>query len=32
MLEARRELAVIWDNRACPEFRGVGITGFHYAV
>ncbi|MGD0879134.1 MAG: hypothetical protein ABSA01_13450 [Anaerolineales bacterium] len=24
-LEARRELAVLWDTRVCPEFRGVGI-------
>lgn len=32
MLEARRELAVLWDIRARPEYRGVGIPLFRYAV
>ena len=32
MLEARRELAVLWDIRVCPEFRGVGIPLFRDAA
>jgi GNAT superfamily N-acetyltransferase len=32
MLEARRELAVLWDIRVCPEYRGVGIPLFKYAA
>jgi len=32
MLEARRELAVLWDIRVCPEYRGVGIPLFRYAA
>jgi GNAT superfamily N-acetyltransferase len=32
MLEARRELAVLWDIRVCPEYRGVGILLFRHAA
>jgi GNAT superfamily N-acetyltransferase len=32
MLEARRELAVLWDIRVCPEYRRVGIPLFRYAA
>jgi GNAT superfamily N-acetyltransferase len=32
MLEARRELAVLWDIRVRPEYRGVGIPLFRYAA
>jgi len=32
MLEARRDLAVLWDIRVCPEYRGVGIPLFKYAA
>ena len=32
MLEARRDLAVLWDIRVCPEYRGVGIPLFRYAA
>ena len=32
MLEARRELSVLWDIRVCPEYRGVGIPLFRYAA
>ncbi len=32
MLEARRELAVLWDIRVCPEYRGAGILLFRYAA
>jgi len=32
MLEARREMAVLWDICVCPEFRGVGILLFRYAA
>ena len=32
MLEARKDLAVLWDIRVCPEYRGVGIPLFRYAT
>ncbi len=32
MLESRKDLAVLWDIRACPEYRGVGIMLFRYAA
>ena len=32
MLEARRDLSVLWDIRVCPEYRGVGIPLFKYAA
>jgi GNAT superfamily N-acetyltransferase len=32
MLEARRELAVLWDIRVCQENRGVGIPLFLHAA
>ena len=32
MLEARRELAVLWDIRVCPEYRGAGIPLFRHAA
>jgi GNAT superfamily N-acetyltransferase len=32
MLEARRDLAVLWDIRVCPEWRGVGIPLFRHAA
>jgi GNAT superfamily N-acetyltransferase len=32
MLEARRDLSVLWDIRVCPEYRGVGIALFRYAA
>jgi GNAT superfamily N-acetyltransferase len=32
MLEARRDLSVLWDIRVCPEYRGVGIPLFRYAA
>jgi len=32
MLEARRELAVLWDIRVNPEYRGAGIPLFRYAA
>jgi GNAT superfamily N-acetyltransferase len=32
MLEARRDLSVLWDIRVRPEYRGVGIPLFRYAV
>jgi GNAT superfamily N-acetyltransferase len=32
MLEARKELSVLWDIRVCPEWRGVGIPLFKYAA
>jgi GNAT superfamily N-acetyltransferase len=32
MLEARRDLAVLWDIRVRPEFRGAGILLFRHAA
>jgi GNAT superfamily N-acetyltransferase len=32
MLEARPDLAVLWDIRVCPEYRGVGIPLFRHAA
>jgi GNAT superfamily N-acetyltransferase len=32
MLEGRRDLAVLWDLRVPPSFRGAGIALFHYAA
>ncbi len=32
MLEARKDLSVLWDIRVAPEFRGAGITLFRYAA
>jgi GNAT superfamily N-acetyltransferase len=32
ILEARRDLSVLWDIRVCPEYRGVGIPLFRYAA
>ena len=32
MLEARRDLSVLWDIRVCPEYRGVGIALFRRAA
>src|SRR5512136_1990816 len=32
MLEARRDLAVLWDIRVRPEARGAGILLFRHAV
>lgn len=32
MLEARRDLSVLWDIRVCPEARGVGILLFRHAA
>jgi GNAT superfamily N-acetyltransferase len=32
MLESRKELAVLWDIRVCPEYRGSGIPLFRYAA
>jgi GNAT superfamily N-acetyltransferase len=32
MLESRKDLAVLWDIRVCPEYRGVGISLFRYAA
>jgi GNAT superfamily N-acetyltransferase len=32
MLEARRDLAVLWDIRSYPAYRGVGIPLFRYAI
>jgi GNAT superfamily N-acetyltransferase len=32
MLEARRDLAVLWDIRVCPEARGAGILLFRHAA
>jgi GNAT superfamily N-acetyltransferase len=32
MLEARRDLAVLWDIRSHPAYRGVGIPLFRYAA
>lgn len=32
MLEARRDLAVLWDLRVHPDYRGVGIPLFQYAA
>jgi GNAT superfamily N-acetyltransferase len=32
MLEARRDLAVLWDIRVQPEFRGAGILLFRHAA
>jgi len=32
MLEARRELSVLWDIRVHPDYRGAGIQLFRYAV
>lgn len=32
VLEGRRELAVLWDIRVCPEYRGVGIPLFRHAI
>ena len=32
MLEARKDLAVLWDIRMCPEYKGVGIMLFRYSA
>ncbi|HEX7542124.1 MAG TPA: GNAT family N-acetyltransferase [Anaerolineales bacterium] len=32
MLEARRDLAVLWDLRSHPAYRGVGSALFRYAA
>lgn len=32
MLEARRDLCVLWDIRVRPQYRGAGIPLFRYAV
>jgi len=32
MLEGRRDLAVLWDIRVCPEYRGAGIPLFRQAA
>jgi GNAT superfamily N-acetyltransferase len=32
MLEARPGLAVLWDIRVCPKYRGVGIPLFRHAA
>jgi GNAT superfamily N-acetyltransferase len=32
MLESRRDLAVLWDLRSRPAYRGVGIPLFRYAT
>jgi GNAT superfamily N-acetyltransferase len=32
MLEARRDLAVLWDLRSHPAYRGVGASLFRYAA
>ncbi len=32
MLEARKDLAVLWDIRVCPEYRGAGIGLFRTAA
>jgi GNAT superfamily N-acetyltransferase len=32
MLEARRDLSVLWDIRVRPEYRGVGIPLFRHAA
>jgi GNAT superfamily N-acetyltransferase len=32
MLEARRDLSVLWDLRVRPEYRGSGIALFRYAA
>jgi GNAT superfamily N-acetyltransferase len=32
MLEARRDLAVLWDIRVSPEYRGAGIPLFRHAA
>jgi len=32
MLEARHDLAVLWDLRSHPAYRGVGISLFRYAA
>jgi GNAT superfamily N-acetyltransferase len=32
MLESRKDLAVLWDIRVCPEYRGAGIPLFRYAA
>jgi len=31
MLEGRRDLAVLWDIRSSPAYRGVGIPLFRHA-
>ena len=32
MLEGRRDLAVLWDIRVRPQYKGTGIMLFRYAV
>ncbi len=32
MLETRLDLAVLWDIRVCPEYKGAGILLFRHAV
>jgi len=32
MLKARHDLAVLWDLRSLPSYRGVGIPLFRYAA
>jgi GNAT superfamily N-acetyltransferase len=32
MLEARKDLAVLWDIRVCAEYRGAGIYLFRYSA
>ncbi len=32
MLEARKNLAVLWDIRVCPPYRGAGILLFRHAT
>ena len=32
MLESRRDLAVLWDLRVAPAYRGAGIPLFRYAA
>ena len=32
MLEARHDLAVLWDIRVCPEWKGTGISLFRHAA
>ncbi len=32
MLESRQDLAVLWDIRVCPQWKGAGICLFRHAV
>jgi GNAT superfamily N-acetyltransferase len=32
MLEGRKDLAVLWDIRVCPQYKGTGIVLFRHAA